>query len=71
MLIIDDFLAKGSALKALLALVEKSGAKTAGAGSVIEKAYQEGGALIRGMGVRVESLARISGMDENGVHFCG
>lgn len=59
-LIIDDFLAKGSALTALLMLIEKAGAKTAGAGIVIEKAYQGGGNLVRDMGIRVESLAKSS-----------
>ena len=69
-LIIDDFLAKGSALKALLSLIESAGAQVAGAGIVIEKAYQDGGTLIRDMGVRVESLARISAMSEEaGVTF--
>lgn len=70
-LIIDDFLAKGSALMALLSLIKDAGAKTAGAGIVIEKAYQNGGELVRNMGVRVESLAKIASMDENGVTFCG
>ena len=37
-LIIDDFLAKGSALKALISLVKDSGAEVAGAGIIIEKA---------------------------------
>lgn len=70
-LIIDDFLAKGSALAALIKLIDDAGAKTVGAGIVIEKAYQEGGKIIRDMGVRVESLARISEMsEENGVVFC-
>ncbi len=69
-LVIDDFLAKGSALKGLLKLIEDAGAEVVGAGIVIEKAYQEGGELIRNMGVRVESLARIKGMSvENGVEF--
>ena len=68
-LIIDDFLAKGSALLALLKLVHDAGAEVAGAGIVIEKAYQPGGDIVRGQGVRVESLARIASMDENGVKF--
>lgn len=63
-LIIDDFLAKGSALTALLMLIEKAGAKTAGAGIVIEKAYQGGGNLVRDMGIRVESLAKIKSISE-------
>ena len=71
-LIIDDFLAKGSALLALLKLVHDAGATAVGAGIVIEKAWQPGGSIVRAQGIRVESLARIASMDEeNGIRFCG
>ena len=63
------FLVKGSALLALLKLVHDAGASVVGAGIVIEKAYQPGGDIVRGQGVRVESLARIASMDEDGVKF--
>ncbi len=70
-LIIDDFLAMGSALQGLIKLVQDSGATLVGAGIAIEKAFQPGGDLIRSQGVRVESLARIASMDpETGVEFC-
>ena len=70
-LIIDDFLANGSALQGLINLVRDAGATLVGAGIAVEKAFQPGGDLIRGMGVRVESLARIKSMSvENGVEFC-
>ena len=70
-LIIDDFLAKGSALNALISLIHAAEAEVVGAGIVIEKAYQNGGALIRSMGVRVESLAKIASMSvEDGIAFC-
>ena len=70
-LIIDDFLAKGSALTALLMLIEKAGAKTAGEGIDIEKAYQGGGNLVRDMGIRVESLAKIKSISKkDGIVFC-
>ena len=69
-LIIDDFLAKGSALFGLLDLVKFAGASVAGAGIAIEKAYQEGGEKVRAAGLRVESLARIASMSvEEGVRF--
>lgn len=69
-LIIDDFLANGCALKGLIEIVRESGAELVGAGIVIEKGFQEGGRLIRDMGVRVESLAIIDSMDvNNGVVF--
>jgi xanthine phosphoribosyltransferase len=71
-LIIDDFLAKGSALKALISLTRDAGAEIAGAGIIIEKAYQGGGDYIRNeMGVRVESLASIASMStDGGIEFC-
>lgn len=69
-LIIDDFLAKGSALLALMKLINDAGATVAGAGIVIEKAYQPGGKLLRDSGLRIESLARIASMDEKeGIKF--
>ena len=69
-LLIDDFLAKGNALIGLAALVEQAGATLVGAGSVIEKAYQGGGDILRRQGVRVESLARIASLDpDDGIRF--
>lgn len=69
-LIIDDFLARGSALTGLIKLIRDAGAEVVGAGIVIEKAFQDGHDLITGMGVRVESLARIKSMSvENGIEF--
>ena len=70
-LLIDDFLANGSALSALIDIVKQAGAEVVGAGIVVEKTFQPGGDLIRGQGVRVESLARIKAMsEETGVVFC-
>jgi len=70
-LIVDDFLANGAALMGLSQLVRDAGAQLVGAGIAIEKAFQPGGELLRGMGIRVESLARIASMDEaHGVRFC-
>ena len=69
-LLIDDFLANGSALQGLIKLVEDAGATLVGAGICVEKAFQPGGDRIRSMGVRVESLARIKSMsEETGVEF--
>ena len=65
-LIIDDFLANGAALDGLIDLVRQSGAEVVGAGIAIEKAFQPGGDRIRATGVRVESLARIAEMGEDG-----
>ncbi len=70
-LIIDDFLAIGSSLSALISIVKESGATLVGAGIAIEKEYQGGGNLHRSNGVRVESLAKIKSMDNDGkIVFC-
>ena len=68
-LIIDDFLAKGMALMGLVDLCNQAGAKVAGAGIVIEKVFQNGGNIMRGKGIRVESLARIAAMDDEKLVF--
>ena len=70
-LIIDDFLANGAALDGLITLCLDAGAEVVGAGICIEKAFQPGGDRIRARGVRVESLARIKSMDDEGhIEFC-
>lgn len=69
-LLIDDFLAKGAALLGLIKLVQDAGASLAGAGIVIEKGFQDGGRMVRGTGVRIESLAIVESMDpETGIVF--
>ena len=69
-LIIDDFLANGAALEGLIDLVNQAGARLAGAGVAIEKAFQPGGDRLRAKGIRVEALARVKSMsEENGVEF--
>ncbi len=62
-LIVDDFLAVGNALRGLIRLVNESGAQLAGCGTVIEKGYQHGGDNLREQGVRIESLAIIDKMN--------
>lgn len=65
-LIVDDFLAKGNALIGLIKLVKEADAKVAGAAIAIEKGFQDGGDMVRKMGVRVESLAIVDSMNDNG-----
>ena len=65
-LLIDDFLARGSAAMALLNICRQAGAKVVGLGVCVEKAYQDGEKLLRDAGVRVEALAKISRMTEDG-----
>lgn len=62
-LIIDDFLARGSALIGLTEIVKQAGAEVVGIGIAIEKGFQEGGQLIRSKGFQLESLAIVDSMD--------
>ncbi len=65
-LVIDYFLAMGEALRGLFSLVQQSGATLIGAGIAVEKAFQPGGAQLRSEGYRIESLARVAAMSEEG-----
>ena len=68
-LFIDDFLANGNAAKGIIDLVEQSGARLAGMGFLIEKAFQHGGDYLREKGFHVESLAIIDSLDNCQVKF--
>ena len=68
-LLVDDFLANGAALRGLVDLARQAGASVAGAAIAIEKAFQGGGDALRKTGVRVESLAVIESMDNGTVTF--
>ena len=63
-LIIDDFLANGAALRGLIKIINDANAKLVGCGIVIEKGFQPGGRTLREQGIRIESLAIIDKVDE-------
>jgi len=63
-LIIDDFLANGCALRGLIYIVEDAGATVEGLGIAIEKGFQTGGSTLRELGYHLESLAIVDAMDE-------
>ena len=68
-LIVDDFLANGEALRDLVDIVDQAGAELIGIGIAIEKGFQPGGQLMRESGQNLKSLAIIDKMDENGITF--
>ena len=70
-LIIDDFLANGQAVKGMLEICRQADVKVEGVGIVVEKSFQEGADWIKGQGIRLESLARISSFENDAVHFVG
>ena len=65
-LILDDFLALGNAVKGLIGICGQAGASIAGIGICIEKAFQHGGDELRNMGYDVQSLAVIEKMSDDG-----
>ncbi|MDO4939430.1 MAG: xanthine phosphoribosyltransferase [Lachnospiraceae bacterium] len=70
-LIIDDFLARGEALRGLINLCDQAEAHVVGCGIAVEKAFQPGGQELRQKGYRIESLARIKSMNgQNNIEFC-
>lgn len=65
-LLVDDFLANGAAVNGLLDLVSQAGASVSGICIAIEKGFQNGGKELREKGYRVESLAIVEKMTDDG-----
>ena len=62
-LLIDDFLANGKALRGLINLCEAAGATVEGIGIAVEKGFQGGGDTLRAEGYDVDSLAIVESMN--------
>ena len=69
-LLADDFLASGEALRGLAELCRQAEAEIVGAVVAVEKWYQGGGDSLRKEGIRVESLAKIRKMTDDSIEFC-
>ncbi len=70
-LIVDDFMANGEAMRGLCDIVKEAGAELVGIGIAVEKGFQHGGDRIREAGINIQSLAIIDSADENGFVFRG
>ena len=68
-LIVDDFLALGSASTALLDLAKKASLDVVGFSFCVEKKYQNGGNKLRELGYDCFSLASIEYMDKEKIMF--
>jgi xanthine phosphoribosyltransferase len=68
-LVIDDFLARGETIRALVELVKKSGAALIGIGAVVEKRFEGGRAALADLGVPIETLAVITSMDNGKIEM--
>ena len=71
MLILDDFMANGEAVRGLCELVEQAGAELVGVGIAIEKGFQGGGDRLRAAGVNLKSLAIIESAEPGNIVFRG
>ena len=58
-LVIDDIIANGDAVRGLLKIIQRSEAKVVGFGVVMEKTFQAGANLLRQEGIKVESLVKL------------
>lgn len=68
-LIIDDFMARGEAMRGLVAIIEQAGAELVGIGIAVEKGFQGGGDALRARGIDLYSLAIIEEATPDGIRF--
>ena len=71
-LIIDDFLATGQTIAAMVRIIEGAGATLIGIGTLVEKSFEGGRKLLTPLGVPIESMVVIDEMREDGsIIFAG
>ena len=68
-LIIDDFMANGEAMRGLIDIVSKAGAALVGIGVAVEKGFQHGGDRLREAGYNLRSLAIIDDTEDGKITF--
>ena len=66
-LLIDDFLASGQTIAALVELVGQCGATLCGIGCLVEKSFEGGRALLAHLGVPIVTLAVVTAMDGDAI----
>ena len=71
LLIIDDFLANGEAVKGMINIANQAEAEVVGVGIVVAKTFQGGSEWLKNHGYRLEALAEIDSLANNQVHFVG
>lgn len=68
-LIVDDFLADGEAVRGMMSLVQQCGALVVGVAIAIEKGFQPGGQRLRAEGIPLLSLAVIDEIRDGKFRF--
>lgn len=68
-LIIDDFLADGEAVRGMISLCEQRKAEVVGVGIAVEKGFQPGGQKLREAGVHLKSLAIVDSIRDGEIQL--
>jgi xanthine phosphoribosyltransferase len=68
-LVVDDFLATGATIWALVRIVEHAGAELVGIGTVVEKSFEGGRQDLEVLGVPITSLAVVTDMSDGQIRL--
>lgn len=68
-LIIDDIIANGDAVKGVVRILEQAGCTLVGLGVAVEKTFENGASSIREAGIRLDSLVKVTGLHDGEVAF--
>ncbi|MGO4980990.1 xanthine phosphoribosyltransferase [Lactobacillus amylovorus] len=71
LLIVDDFVAHGEAVKGMVNIAKQAGCDIVGVGAVVAKTFQGGSDWVKNEGLRFEALASIDSFKDGKVHFKG
>lgn len=71
LLIVDDFVAHGEAVKGMVNIAKQAGCDIVGVGAVVAKTFQGGSDWVKNEGLRFEALASIDSFKDCRVHFEG
>ncbi|RVU70099.1 MULTISPECIES: xanthine phosphoribosyltransferase [Lactobacillus] len=71
LLIVDDFVAHGEAVKGMVNIAQQAECNIVGVGAVVAKTFQGGSDWVKDHGLRFEALAEIDSFKDGQVHFAG
>ncbi len=68
-LIVDDFLASGATIQALIRLTQAAGAEVCGVGTMIEKTFEGGRESLASLNIPVFALVQVTSLDDGQIVF--
>jgi len=66
-LILDDFLANGEAIKGMKQIIDHAKAEMVGSGVVIEKSFQPGASLLQHLGIPVYPIIQVESLENESI----